>query len=98
MIHARVIQPRYQVRGAGAGGRDAHAKLAGKFCMGRGHERGHFFMPGLNEFDFFLSPTQRAENAIDTVPRITKNPRYAPLAESLYQKVADCGCHEDPLL
>jgi hypothetical protein len=55
-------------------------------------------MPRLHKFNLAFSSIERAEHAIDAVARITKNPRDAPLAEPLNQKIAYCRCHLDPRL
>jgi hypothetical protein len=61
-----------------------------------GAEGGHFFVPGLNEFNLFLGPAQRSKHAINTVPRTTKDPGHPPFAEPRNQKVANCRRHVVP--
>ena len=51
MVEPRVVETGDQVRRARAGGRDAHPELARELGMGGGHERGHFLVPRLDEFD-----------------------------------------------
>ncbi len=51
VIEPRVVEAGDQMRGAGSGRRDADAKLAGEFGVGRSHERRHFLMPRLDELD-----------------------------------------------
>ena len=51
VVHARVVQAGDQMRSAGTRSRDANAEFAGEFRMRRRHERGHFFVADLDEFD-----------------------------------------------
>lgn len=68
VVHARIVEAGYQVRSAGAGSSDAHAQFAGELGVGRGHERGHFLVPCLNEFDLAFGPAHGAEHAVDAIP------------------------------
>lgn len=59
--------------------------------MRGGHEGGHFFVPGLDEPDFFLSAVESAEDAVEAVSRVTENllytrgPQLPKLGASLFQ-------------
>lgn len=88
VVHACIVQAGEQVRGARAGCGHAHTELTGELGMGAGHEGGHFLMAGLNEFNLAVGPAQRAEHAIDAVAGVTEDAPYAPLIQTLYQKVA----------
>jgi hypothetical protein len=69
--------------------RDAYPKLAGELGIGRGHEGGHLFVSGLDEFDGAIRALQGAEYAVDAVARIAKDLSDTPGVKSLNDKVAD---------
>jgi hypothetical protein len=56
------------VRRARAGGGDTDTQFTGELGMRRRHERCHFFMPGLNEFNLALG---RASSISDQALRWT---------------------------
>ena len=98
VIEARVVKAGDQVRGAGARRRDADAKFAGEFGVGRCHEGGHFFVPHLDELDFAIGVTlraiERAEHAVDAVARIAEDFAHAPGMEPFHQKITDRLRHD----
>ena len=80
VVEPRVVKSRDQMRGARSRGGDADAELAGELGVGRGHERRHFLMAGLDELDLALGALQRAEHAVDAVAGVAEDPAHAPLA------------------
>jgi len=97
VIHSRVIESRNQMRGTRAGCGNAHAQFAGKFGVRARHERRHFLMTCLHEFDFSFRTIEGTEYAIDAVTWITVHAPDAPLMKPLDDKVAHCLCHESLL-
>jgi hypothetical protein len=83
VVEARIVKAGNQMRGAGAGRRDADTELAGKFGVGRGHEGGHFFVACLNKLNLAVGALQRTEHAVDPVSGITENFCDAPRMEAL---------------
>lgn len=93
VVHACVIQAGDQVRRPRARRRDTHSQLAGELGMGAGHERGHFFVTGLDEPDLALGPIQGPEYTVDAVARIAVDATYAPFIKALNQKITDGHAH-----
>src|SRR5438477_10061951 len=93
MIEFRVIQSVQQVDRAGAGGRHADARLAGEFRVRAGHERGHLFVPDLNEIDLLPGALERSHDPVDAIAGITVDAPYTPFAEALDEEVAGCFAH-----
>jgi hypothetical protein len=65
--------------------------------MTAGHKRGHLFVPHLNKIKAVAGSVESANQAIDAVARIPKNPLYAPGGQALPEKVAHRFGHESPL-
>jgi len=93
VVHARIVEAGEQVRGTRAGGSDAHAQFAGELGVGAGHERGHFFVAGLDELDLAVGPAQGTEHAIDAIAGVAKDAPHPPLIQALHQKVAYRASH-----
>lgn len=94
VIHARIVETGDQVGCARPGRGDADAKLTAELGVSRRHERGHFFVPRLNELDLVFSPGQRSEDAIDAVAGIAEHSSHAPAVEPRHQEVADSFGHD----
>ena len=93
VVHLRVIQPVQKVDGARAGGGQADANLAGELRMAACHERRHLLMSDLDEVHLVARPIQRPKDAVDAVPRITVDARYAPFSKALDQEITTGFSH-----
>lgn len=82
VIELGVVESIQKVDRAGPGGSEADPDLAGKFCVGAGHEGGQFLMPGLDELQGLAEPPERAHDAVDAVARIAKDPPDAPFRKA----------------
>ena len=63
VVELRVVEAVQQVDGAGAGGGDAHADLAGELGVAAGHEGGHLLVARLDELGVAVGAVERAEDA-----------------------------------
>jgi hypothetical protein len=69
VIHLRVVETVQEVDGAGTARREAHADLARELGVRAGHERGHLFVPHLDERELtLLEPTERRHDSVDPSP------------------------------
>ena len=91
MVELRVIEAGDQVGGAGAARCEADADLAGEFRMGDGHERGHFFVPRLDEVDSSVA-LKRADDAVDAIARVAEDPLDAPGLQPMHEEI--CCFHD----
>jgi hypothetical protein len=82
MVELRVIQAVEEVDRARSRGGHAHAHGAGEFGVRGGHERGQFFVRGLDQFNLPLA-AERADDAADAVARIAEHALDAPFVEAL---------------
>src|SRR5262249_35458383 len=64
---------------------------------GRCHERSHFLVTGLDEFDLAVGAIERAKHAVDAVTRITEHFFDAPRVEPLNKKIANGLGHGEHL-
>ena len=88
VVRLRVVEPVEQVDRAGAGGRHAHADLAGELRVAAGHERGQFLVARLDELHLVAGAVERAHQPVDAVARIAEDTTHAPLAQPLEEVVA----------
>src|ERR1700753_3125284 len=88
MVQFGIVETGDQVGCARAAGRKTDAQLAGELGVGDRHERGHFFVPNLNEFDVHRA-LQATDNPIDAVARIAIKAANAPSVESFDDKITD---------
>ncbi len=65
--------------------------------MGRSHERGHLFVPYLDEFNFAFAPLERAEDPVYAISREAVYPSDAPLMQAANNEIADGFGHDDVL-
>jgi hypothetical protein len=82
MIHFGIIKSVEQMNRSRPGSSETDADFTSKFCMAAGHEGGHFFMAGLNKFNFvrlFFSPLYCAHDAVYAITGITKDAPHTPL-------------------
>jgi hypothetical protein len=100
MVELGVVQPVQQMDGAGAGGRETDADLAGEPGVAAGHERGFLLVPHLHEVDaIVLHAAERRQDAVDAVARVAEQPPDTPLLKASKNEVADglghSGCSRD---
>ena len=84
MIELRVIEAIEKVNRSGTGSGHAHSDFSRELRVRARHERGHFFVAHLDEFDLAVDTIQRAENAIDAVTGITVDAVHAPINKALH--------------
>jgi hypothetical protein len=94
--HGRVIEPGVvqavqEVDRARAGGRHAHARLAGELGVRARHEGGDLLVRHLDEREALLGARERAQDAVDAVAGIAVDPVDAPRAQALQHEIADVG-------
>src|SRR5438045_5992593 len=78
---------------ARTGSGEANTDFAGEFCMRACHERRHLFVAYLHVVDSVPGPIDRADDAVNSVTRITVDALEPPLGDSFDQKVARCFSH-----
>ena len=96
MVEPRVIQPGQQVRRPGPRGREADAQFTGKLRMSGGHERCHFLMTDLHEFELIRDLLKRTEQPIDAVAGIAEDAPHSPLVQPIPEKFTDGLRHIQP--
>jgi hypothetical protein len=94
MIELRVIEAVQQMNGAGPGGRQADADLAGDPGVAAGHEGSLFLMANLDELEPGGGATQRRHDAADPVAGISEDAPHAPLLRPVQEEIADLLRHE----
>src|SRR6185312_7353957 len=90
VVELGVVEPVQQVDRARSGGRHADTDLARELRVPAGHERGHLLVAGLDEAQLVLVATQRAEDAIDAIPREAVDGADVPFDQPL-TKIVRCG-------
>ena len=95
VIHACVVKTGDQMRCAGPRRRNTDPQFASEFRVGARHERGHFLVTRLHEFNLAFCAIQRAEHAIDAVAGIAEHAAHAPLMQSFDDEVAYGRCHSN---
>ncbi len=78
MIHLRVVEAIQQVDGAGPGGGQAYADIAGEFGVTARHKGRHLLMPHLDEIELVASAVERPDEPVDPVTGKSKDALYAP--------------------
>ncbi len=92
--HRGVVETVEQVDRPRSRSGQAHPNLAGELGVAAGHERRHLLVTGLDEPQLLFMAAQRAEDAVDPVPREAIDRVDPPLDETLTQIVA-CGLSHD---
>jgi hypothetical protein len=89
VFELRVVQTVEKVDGAGSGGCDAAADLAGELRVRTGHEGGHLLVPDLRELRILVGTLECAEEAVDPVTGVPVDAVDSPVTQSLQDEVCD---------
>ena len=93
MIHLGIVKAIQEMNRARAGGGEANADFAGELGVRAGHERGHFLVPHLDEFDRVARPINGADDAVDAIAGKSVDSLDSPGREPLKKKIADLVAH-----
>src|SRR5581483_3570241 len=89
VVELRVVEAIEQMDGAGAGGGQANADLAGELGVRTRLECCELLMPRLHELDLVCRASECTDDAVDAVTWVSVHPSHAPLVEALKQKISD---------
>ena len=89
MVELGVVEAVQEMDRPWAGGSDAAADLVRELGVPAGHERGHLLVARLDELGVIICAVERAEEAVDPVPRVAVDAVDPPLAQALQNEIGN---------
>ena len=93
VVHTGVVESGDQMRRARSRCRQADAEMAREFGVGAGHERGHFLVANLDQFDLAVRPVQGLDYPVDAVAGIAEYFAHAPGVQPLDNEISNSLTH-----